>query len=185
MTLSVVFVSAAAIALPVLGLVRHRAHRRRVLAELAATRDVITSAFPIDIAADADRATLTAAFARERLARVDGFLAAGCLAELRAEAEANIPRMTHSHLPGHKKGRTLSYEAIQRDAPGCLAFYHSPAVVDWMSAITGVRLRQTPDADQSSLSVLCYKDEGDHINWHFDHNFYRGRHFTVLLSLAN
>src|SRR5262249_37848247 len=26
---------------------------------------------------------------------------------------------------------------------------------------------------------------GEHINWHFDHNFYRGRHFTVLFSLVN
>ena len=25
----------------------------------------------------------------------------------------------------------------------------------------------------------------DHIGWHFDHNFYRGRHFTVLLCLMN
>ena len=33
--------------------------------------------------------------------------------------------------------------------------------------------------------MLCYKDAGDHIGWHYDHNFYRGRHFTVLLMLVN
>jgi hypothetical protein len=33
--------------------------------------------------------------------------------------------------------------------------------------------------------VLYYTEAGDHINWHFDHNFYKGRHFTVLLSLVN
>jgi len=33
--------------------------------------------------------------------------------------------------------------------------------------------------------LLYYTEEGDHIQWHFDHNFYRGRQFTVLLSLLN
>ena len=26
---------------------------------------------------------------------------------------------------------------------------------------------------------------GDHIGWHYDHNFYNGRHFTALLPLVN
>jgi hypothetical protein len=51
--------------------------------------------------------------------------------------------------------------------------------------MTGMAVYPTPLQDQSSLSILCYRDAGDHINWHFDHNFYRGRHFTVLLSLVN
>src|SRR4029077_8745170 len=55
----------------------------------------------------------------------------------------------------------------------------------WISRVTGVPVHPTPVQDQSSLSVLCYKDAGDHINWHYDHNFYRGRHFPVLLSLVN
>jgi hypothetical protein len=55
----------------------------------------------------------------------------------------------------------------------------------WVSDIVGMKVEPTPDCDQSSLSLLCYREAGDHINWHYDHNFYRGRHFTVLLSLAN
>jgi hypothetical protein len=46
-------------------------------------------------------------------------------------------------------------------------------------------VRATPLRDQSSLSVLRYDRAGDHINWHYDHNFYRGRHFTVLLVVVN
>jgi 2-oxoglutarate-Fe(II)-dependent oxygenase superfamily protein len=38
---------------------------------------------------------------------------------------------------------------------------------------------------KSSLSVLFYEKPGDHIGWHFDHNFYRGRHFTILITIAN
>jgi hypothetical protein len=29
------------------------------------------------------------------------------------------------------------------------------------------------------------KEPGDHIGWHYDHNFYRGRHFTLLLTIVN
>jgi hypothetical protein len=29
------------------------------------------------------------------------------------------------------------------------------------------------------------RQAGDHIGWHFDHNSYRGRHFTVLLPVEN
>src|SRR5262249_46017771 len=43
----------------------------------------------------------------------------------------------------------------------------------------------TPLHDQSSCSILIYDRHGDRIGWHFDHNFYNGRHFTVLLPLVN
>jgi len=43
----------------------------------------------------------------------------------------------------------------------------------------------TPINDQSSLSLLFYNKPGDHIGWHYDHNFYRGRHFTLLLAIVN
>ncbi len=55
----------------------------------------------------------------------------------------------------------------------------------FVSRITGVEVRPTPLHDQSSLSILIYERPGDHIGWHYDHNFYRGRHFTVLLPVVN
>jgi hypothetical protein len=48
-----------------------------------------------------------------------------------------------------------------------------------------VKVDPTPLHDQSSLSVLVYDRPGDHIGWHYDHNFYRGRHFTLLLPIVN
>ena len=56
---------------------------------------------------------------------------------------------------------------------------------DLVSRLVGETVRPTPIFDQSSLSVLFYDKPGDHIGWHFDHNFYRGRHFTVLLPVVN
>lgn len=165
-------------------LIRHRRHRRRVLAALASSRAERVCAVPIIIQAT-EQSDLVHEFATERIVRIDQFLAPECLRRLRAEAEANVPRMTPSFIPTHKKGRTLSYEKIHHAAPGCLSFYHSTEVREWVSRIVGLPVFPTPDGDQSSLSVLCYNEAGDHINWHYDHNFYRGRHFTVLLSLAN
>lgn len=166
-------------------LFRHRAHRRQTLAALAEKRTAFLERHPIKIAAEVNRSELAQSFQRESIVRLDGFLQPDCLALLRREAESSIPHMTPSYIPTHKKGRTLSYEKIHRHAPACLSFYHSPHVRDWISGVVGLPLFPTPDGDQSSLSVLCYHEAGDHINWHYDHNFYRGRHFTVLLSLVN
>lgn len=166
-------------------LMRHRRHRRLTLSTLAAERSTKVAQFPITISAIASRSEIVAEFAQEYIVRIDRFLSPECLQLLRAEAESNVDRMTPSFIPTHKKGRTLSYEMIHHFAPGCLSFYHSPQVQEWVSQIVGIPVFPTPDGDQSSLSVLCYREKGDHINWHYDHNFYRGRHFTVLLSLAN
>jgi hypothetical protein len=166
-------------------LVRHRVRRRQALSRLADRRSEWVAKYPVQIASTADCRVLARAFSRERIVRIANFLVPECLQRLRVEAENNIPRMVPSYIPTHKKGHTLSYENIHHNAHGCLGLYHSPGLQRWISEITGLDVRPTPDRDQSSLSVLCYKDAGDHINWHYDHNFYRGRHFTVLLSLAN
>ncbi len=42
-----------------------------------------------------------------------------------------------------------------------------------------------PFEDQSSCSLLFYDRPRDRIGWHYDYNFYNGRHFTVLLPLVN
>ena len=183
------WIAAAVVAgapLAVMALVlRHRRRRDRMYAGLAERRHEIVEQHPVAIAAEVDAAQAAVDFERHRLARVPLFLTDECLAELRAEAVATLPRFERTFIPTHKKGGTVSYEAISRFAPRCLSFYHSPDVQQWIASVTGERVYPTRDQDQSSLSLLCYNEPGDHINWHFDHNFYRGRHFTVLLSLVN
>ncbi|MDZ4688751.1 MAG: hypothetical protein SH850_27065 [Planctomycetaceae bacterium] len=164
---------------------RHRLRRDRLYAQLADARPDIVAAYPIEIQTGVAPGTLSVSFAHDRFARVDGFLTDNCLRRLREEAESNVGRSERSYIPTHKRGGTLSYEAIHHHAPQCLSFYHSPAVQAWVSGVVGHPVVPTPDQDQSSLSLLCYTEAGDHINWHYDHNFYRGRHFTVLLSLVN
>jgi hypothetical protein len=90
-----------------------------------------------------------------------------------------------SFIPLHKKGGTIAYSAIRELAPEVTEFYRSRAHCQAISDILGVWLEPTPLRDESSLSILRYERPGDHIGWHYDHNFYRGRHFTVLLAIEN
>jgi hypothetical protein len=90
-----------------------------------------------------------------------------------------------SFIPLHKKGGTIAYSTVREVAPGIMELYHSRAHRNAVSNILGVGLQPTPLHDESSLSILRYERPGDHIGWHYDHNFYRGRHFTVLLAIEN
>lgn len=164
---------------------RHRRYRKALYRRLAEERSrTIGNHAPL-VAAPAPSSAQIADFAHQRLGRVAGFLTDDSLANLRADCLANRPFLERSFIPTHKKGGTLSYENIHLHAPALLGFYHSPAIQNWVSTLVGERVVPTADHDQSSCSVLYYVEEGDHINWHFDHNFYQGRHFTVLLSLVN
>jgi hypothetical protein len=115
---------------------------------------------------------------------VPDLLAPAMLATLRAEAEA-LAAPERSYVPAHKKGGTVAYETVIAHAPAILGLYHSRTFQRFVSEIVGCPVGPTPLNDQSSLSVLVYDRPGDHIGWHFDHNFYRGRHFTILLPVVN
>ena len=90
-----------------------------------------------------------------------------------------------NYVPTHKKGGTIAYETLREHAPRVAGFYQSPSLHRFVSGIVDVEVGPTPLHDQSSCSILCYEKPGDHIGWHYDHNFYKGRHFTVLLSIVN
>jgi hypothetical protein len=179
-SLALVILIAGAVALAV-----HRRSRQRLYRRLASQREALIEGRAPHLATRWDPGALRRELRRSRIVRVEGFLAPADLAALRAECETNRHRAERSYIPKHKKGGTLSYEAIHRHAPTCLAFYRSRALQEWLSAVIGEPLTPTADHDQSSCSVLYYDEAGDHIGWHYDYNFYSGRHFTVLLSLVN
>jgi hypothetical protein len=120
----------------------------------------------------------------DRIAVVSDFLPQHGFAVLRAAITRLLIR-ERSFVPAHKKGGTVAYETLITAAPAVVALYHSASLTGFVSCVVGARVHPTPLHDQSSLSVLFYDRPGDHIGWHFDHNFYRGRHFTVLLAMLN
>jgi hypothetical protein len=112
------------------------------------------------------------------------FLSNTQMDELRREVD-NLTVAERGFVPLHKKGGTIAYATLIEKAPAVTRLYHSEAMRSLVSGIFNEEVWPTPLHDQSSLSVLVYDRPGDHIDWHYDHNFYQGRHFTVLLSLVN
>lgn len=112
------------------------------------------------------------------------FLSATAFGALRREV-LNLSDRERSYVPLHKKGGTIAYGTIRRLAPGLAGRYVSQDQRRAISDIVHVPLEPTPLRDESSLSILLYERPGDHIGWHYDHNFYCGRHFTVLLAIEN
>lgn len=94
-------------------------------------------------------------------------------------------KVERSYFPGHKQGGTIAYESLHEVAPQIVAFYQSDYLRKLCSSIIGEPVVPTPIHDQSSCSILFYEKAHDHIGWHYDYNFYQGRHFTVLLPLIN
>ena len=119
-----------------------------------------------------------------RLATLDNALASDLFARINAEVSALI-ETERSYLPAHKKGGTVAYSVLREKAPTLVNYYRSAAMRRIVSRIVGSEVQPTPLHDESSCSVLFYEKPGDHINWHYDHNFYRGRHFTVLIPVEN
>ena len=103
---------------------------------------------------------------------------------LRAEILA-LAASERTCVPTHKKGATIGYDILRKHAPAVTALYHDPAFQDFIAGIVGADIGPTPLRDNSSLSILVYDRPGDHIGWHYDHNFYRGRHFTILVGIEN
>ncbi len=181
-----IWIAAGAIGCGLVGLgYVHSVRRKGYYHELAARRQKLIAGkeprlrLPVP---DADAGRL---FKEKLLARIDDFLDPASLAKLREEAAAIAGQKTRNYVPTHKKGGTVSYEQIHQSCPSCLAFYHGEPVVKFVSQLVGETVGPAGDHDQSAESILYYDEPGDHIQWHFDHNFYQGRQFTALINLVN
>jgi hypothetical protein len=120
----------------------------------------------------------------ERLSTLDNVLPSDEFSRLVEDVE-KLVETERSYLPAHKKGGTVAYETLKRRAPRLVELYRSRDLQGLVSDIVKLEIGPTPLHDQNSCSVLFYEKPGDHIGWHYDHNFYKGRHFTVLLSIIN
>ena len=120
----------------------------------------------------------------EHLAVMPNFLPAAAFQQLHDEIR-QLGQTERSYLPIHKQGGTVAYETLHHHAPKVIAFFNHADLHNLLSRLIGETVYPTPIEDQSACSLLYYTQPGDHINWHYDHNFYNGRHFTVLLPIVN
>lgn len=122
--------------------------------------------------------------AREEFTALEGFLDAESVAPLIREADACRARINRNYVPGIKKGGSVSYYDVRRHAPAIHALYHSREFIAWLNDLTGETLQTCPESDPHACALYYYTEEGDHIGWHYDTSFYRGKRFTVLLGLV-
>ena len=120
----------------------------------------------------------------EKIAVVENFLTTSDFGMLR-DAAIRLVRAKRVHIPLHKRGATISYHELLASASAIVDLYHSFDLRNWCSSVVGETVHLTRYDDLSSCSLLIYDRARDHIRSHYDLNFYRGRHFTLLLSLRN
>lgn len=93
--------------------------------------------------------------------------------------------MNRNYLPGHKKGGSVSRYTIDRLAPVIAELYRSPALIRWLETMAGEALMPSPDTDPHAYALYFYTEPGDHIGWHYDTSYYKGRRYTVLLGVLD
>lgn len=101
-----------------------------------------------------------------------------------AEARLVQPRMHRNYVPGHKKGGSVSFYTLREQAPVTLNLYRSPALRWLLSRITESDLLLCPEDDPHSCALYFYTKPGDHIGFHYDTSYYKGRRYTVLIGLV-
>jgi hypothetical protein len=101
-----------------------------------------------------------------------------------AEVGRVRPQIHRNYIPRHKKGGSVSYYTLVEQAPTILALYRSPALLGFLRTITGQPLAPCPESDPHACALYFYTEPGDHIGFHFDTSYYKGRRFTVLVGLV-
>jgi hypothetical protein len=99
------------------------------------------------------------------------------------EVERVRPQIHRNYIPRHKKGGSVSYYTLLEQAPTILALYRAPALISFLSAVSGRAPQPCPESDPHSCALYFYTEPGDHIGFHFDTSYYKGARYTVLVGL--
>jgi len=95
------------------------------------------------------------------------------------------PKLNRNYIPGHKKGGSVSYFLLRKEAPVFLSLYRSPAFMNFLSQLVGANLMLCPENDPHACALYYYTEPGDHIGYHYDTSYYKGARYTVLLGLVD
>ena len=116
---------------------------------------------------------------------LENFLPPEVTAELVAAVSAVGGAVNRNYLPGHKQGGSVGRHLIDELAPVIAELYRSAALIAWLEELSGERLQPSPAEDPHAYALYFYTRAGDHIGWHYDTSYYRGRRFTLLLGVID
>jgi hypothetical protein len=111
------------------------------------------------------------------------FLTPEITTQLIAAVESVKSSVHRNYLPRHKQGGSVSRHAIDVLAPVVAELYRSTALIAWLGQLAGERLQVSPAEDPHAYALYFYTLPGDHIGWHYDTSYYRGRRYTLLLGI--
>ncbi len=136
--------------------------------------------------AEVDRASLCRAYWDQNECLIlDRFIPKTIVNPCLTEVELLRKNIYRNYVPGHKQGGSVSYFAIANESPdsAIISLYRSPALRRFLSRIVKEELLLCPDNDPHSCALYYYTQPGDHIGYHFDRSYYKGKRYTVLMGL--
>ncbi|WP_375506648.1 2OG-Fe(II) oxygenase [uncultured Nostoc sp.] len=95
------------------------------------------------------------------------------------------PAINRNYIPNHKKGGSISRYSLDSLAPIFGEFYQLSGFFEFLNKITAEKLLPCPDTDPHTYALYYYTEPGDHIQYHYDTSYYRGKRYTVLLGLVD
>jgi len=101
-----------------------------------------------------------------------------------SEANNLRTKINRNYVPRQKKGGSVSSFEVAEHAPVTSALYNSPELITLLSTITREKLLVCPASDPHRSALYYYTEQGDHIGYHFDTSFYKGKRYTVLIGLV-
>ena len=115
---------------------------------------------------------------------LDRFLTQPVVDQLLREVDQLTPNVNRNYVPGHKKGGSVSFYTILSQASAILSLYRSPALLTFLSRLVEAPLLLCPENDPHSCALYYYQQPGDHIGFHYDTSYYKGKRYTVLIGLV-
>jgi phosphatidylglycerophosphate synthase len=116
---------------------------------------------------------------------LETFLPPSVTQALIAAARAVTPNVNRNYLPGHKQGGSVSRHTLDEHAPFVAELYRSPALLRFLERLAGEKLLPSPQDDPHAYALYYYTRPGDHIGWHYDTSYYKGRRYTLLLGVVD
>ena len=112
-------------------------------------------------------------------------LPAAVVSALVGEVDRVRPAMHRSYIPRHKKGGSVGFHTLATQAPTVMTLYRHPAFLAFLARVTGQPVQPCPDQDPHACALYFYTEPGDHIGFHYDTSYYRGRRYTILVGLVD
>lgn len=117
---------------------------------------------------------------------LDRFIPKKIVGPCLTEVELLRKNIFRNYVPGHKQGGSVSYYAIRNEfheSSAIVSLYRSPALRRFLSQIVKEELLLCPEQDPHSCALYYYTKPGDHIGFHHDTSYYKGKRYTVLMGL--